>query len=67
MQSRVNTTARMLAWGAGQPLGAFLAGAVSVAVGDPRAGLAAGVVVVLGGVVTAWATPALRRAVRRDA
>lgn len=62
LQSRVNTTARMLAWGAGQPLGAFLAGAVSVTAGDPRAGLAAGVAVVLAGVVTAWATPVLRRA-----
>jgi hypothetical protein len=67
LQSRVNTTARMVAWGAGQPLGALLAGAVSVAVGDPRAGLAAGVVVVLGGVVMAWVTPVLRRADARGA
>jgi MFS family permease len=65
LQSRVNTTARMLAWGAGQPFGAFLAGAVAVAAGDPRAGLAAGVAVVLAGVVMAWATPVLRRAARR--
>lgn len=64
LQSRVNTTARMLAWGAGHPLGAALAGAVSVAAGDPRAGLAAGVVVLGGGVVMAWVTPVLRRAVR---
>ncbi|MCP2241592.1 MFS transporter [Lentzea aerocolonigenes] len=67
LQSRVNTTARMVAWGAGQPFGAFLAGAVSVAAGNPRAGLAAGVVVVLGGVVMAWATPVLRRAARSGA
>ena len=66
LQSRVNTTARMVAWGAGQPFGAFLAGAVSVVAGDPRAGLAAGVVVVLGGVVMAWATPVLRQAARRQ-
>lgn len=62
LQSRVNTTARMLAWGVGQPLGAALAGAVAVAFGDPRAGLAAGVVVLLTGVVLAWVTPVLRRA-----
>jgi predicted MFS family arabinose efflux permease len=62
MQSRVNTTARMLAWGLGQPLGAALGGTVSVAVGDPRAGLAAGVVVVAAGVAMAWVTPVLRRA-----
>ncbi|GAA3661093.1 putative MFS family arabinose efflux permease [Lentzea atacamensis] len=62
MQSRVNTTARMIAWGIGQPLGAALAGTVSVAVGNPRAGLAAGVAVVASGVVLAWVTPVLRRA-----
>lgn len=62
LQSRVNTTARMLAWGVGQPLGAALAGAVAVAAGDPRAGLAAGVLVLLSGVVLAWVTPVLRRA-----
>ncbi|MFD9700982.1 MFS transporter [Lentzea sp. NPDC059081] len=65
LQSRVNTTGRMLAWGAGQPLGAVLAGAVSVAAGDPRAGLAAGVVVLASGVALAWATPMLRRASQR--
>jgi MFS family permease len=62
LQSRVNTTARMVAWGLGQPLGAALAGVLSVALGDPRAGLAAGLVVLLAGVVTAWVSPALRRA-----
>ncbi|GAB2813085.1 MFS transporter [Lentzea nigeriaca] len=64
LQSRVNTTARMLAWGLGQPLGAALAGAVSVAAGDPRAGLATGVAVLGAGVVLAWVTPVLRRAAR---
>lgn len=62
LQSRVNTTARMLAWGVGQPVGAALAGTVSVAAGDPRAGLAAGAVVLFSGVVLAWAAPVLRRA-----
>ncbi|MEV6715310.1 MFS transporter [Lentzea sp. NPDC051208] len=63
LQSRVNTTARMLAWGVGQPVGAALAGTVSVAAGDPRAGLGAGVLILLSGVVLAWVTPVLRRAV----
>jgi MFS family permease len=64
LQSRVNTTGRMIAWGLGQPLGAALAGALSVAAGDPRAGLLAALVVLLAGVVLAWVTPVLRRAVR---
>lgn len=29
LQSRVNTTGRMLAWGAGAPAGAFIGGAVA--------------------------------------
>ncbi|WP_330276428.1 MFS transporter [Lentzea sp. NBC_00516] len=62
LQSRVNTTARMVAWGLGQPLGAALAGVLSVALGDPRAGLAAGLAVLLAGVVTAWVSPVLRHA-----
>ncbi|WP_156754469.1 MFS transporter [Actinokineospora pegani] len=61
LQSRVNTTARMLSWGVGQPAGAALAGTVAVAAG-PRAGLAAGVTVLFTGVVLAWATPTLRKA-----
>ncbi|GGU27649.1 MFS transporter [Lentzea flava] len=64
LQSRVNTTARMLAWGLGQPLGAALGGAVAVVAGDPRAGLAAGVAVLGTGVALAWVTPVLRRAAR---
>lgn len=62
LQSRVNTTARMVAWGLGQPLGAALAGVLSVGLGDPRAGLAAGLAVLLAGVVTAWVSPVLRNA-----
>ncbi|HUQ56958.1 MFS transporter [Lentzea sp.] len=65
LQSRVNTTGRMVAWGLGQPLGAALAGAVSVWAGDPRAGLAAGVVVLFSGVVMAWVSPVLREAAGR--
>ncbi|GGM75891.1 MFS transporter [Lentzea pudingi] len=60
LQSRVNTTARMVAWGLGQPLGAGLAGVLSVAAGDPRAGLAAGLAVLLAGVAAAWVSPVLR-------
>ena len=65
LQSRVNTTARLLARGIGFPLGAALSGAVSVAAGDPRAGLASGVVVLFTGVVMAWVTPQLRSASRQ--
>ncbi|MFD7654139.1 MFS transporter [Actinosynnema sp. NPDC059797] len=65
LQSRVNTTARMLSWGVGQPLGAALAGAVAVAAG-PRAGLAAGAAVLAAGVALAWVTPTLRRAARQS-
>ncbi len=63
LQSRVNTTARMLSWGLGQPAGAALAGAAAVFAG-PRAGLAAGVGVLVVGVALAWATPTLRRAAK---
>ena len=64
LQSRVNTTGRMIAWGLGKPLGAALAGALSVAAGDPRAGVVAGAAVLLVGVVLAWVTPVLRHASR---
>ncbi|CAL9521178.1 Enterobactin exporter EntS [Actinosynnema sp. ALI-1.44] len=64
MQSRVNTTARMIAWGLGQPAGAALAGAVAVAAG-PRAGLGAGVALMAVGVALAWVTPTLRREATR--
>ncbi|MCK2237550.1 MULTISPECIES: MFS transporter [unclassified Crossiella] len=56
LQGRVNTTARMLSWGLGQPLGATLAGAVAVAA-SPSAGLAAVVGVLAIGVVLAWCSP----------
>src|SRR5690606_17369621 len=45
LQSRVNTTARMLSWGIGHPAGAALAGAVAALGAGPRAGLAAGLAV----------------------
>ncbi|WP_309110592.1 MFS transporter [Saccharothrix sp.] len=64
MQSRVNTTARMIAWGLGQPAGAALAGAVAVTAG-PRAGLGAGVALMAVGVALAWVTPTLRREATR--
>ncbi|GAA0211399.1 MFS transporter [Saccharothrix mutabilis subsp. mutabilis] len=64
MQSRVNTTARMIAWGLGQPAGAALAGVVAVAAG-PRAGLGAGVALMAVGVALAWVTPTLRREATR--
>ncbi|PRX97757.1 MFS transporter [Allonocardiopsis opalescens] len=64
LQSRVNTTARMLSWGLGQPLGAGLAGAVAVTSLGPRGGLAAGVAVLAVGVLLAWLSP-LRAEARR--
>ncbi|ONI75385.1 MFS transporter [Actinosynnema sp. ALI-1.44] len=60
LQSRVNTTCRMLSWGIGQPVGAAVAGAVSVNWG-PRGGLAIGLAVLALGVAAAWITPVLRR------
>lgn len=56
LQGRVNTTARMLSYGLGQPLGATLAGVVAVAA-SPSAGLAAAVGVLAVGVVLAWCSP----------
>lgn len=66
LQSRVNTTGRMIAWGLGQPLGAALAGVLSVAAGDPRAGHAGGLAVLVVGVLLTWVSPVLRRASRLD-
>ncbi|MFB9906392.1 MFS transporter [Allokutzneria oryzae] len=63
LQGRVNTTARMLAWGVGHPVGAALAGAVAVWT-DPRVGLASAVAVLAVGVVAAWCSPL--RAEARD-
>ncbi|GAA1081063.1 MFS transporter [Nocardiopsis composta] len=63
LQSRVNTTARMLSWGIGHPAGAALAGAVATLGAGPRAGLAAGLAVAALGVAAAWLSP-LRAAAR---
>ncbi|MGW6447312.1 MFS transporter [Lentzea sp. NPDC055074] len=60
LQSRVNTTARMVAWGLGHPLGAVLGGAIAVTSGGPRAGIAGGLAVLLVGVLIAWVSPVLR-------
>ncbi|UVS79732.1 MFS transporter [Actinokineospora sp. UTMC 2448] len=66
LQSRVNTTARMLSWGVGQPLGAAVAGAVAVSGPGPRGGLAAGLAILLLGVIAAWSTRDLRHAPREE-
>lgn len=66
LQSRVNTTARMLSWGLGQPLGAALAGVVAVTAAGPRGGLAAGLAVLAAGVVLAWLSPLRARARTQD-
>ncbi|PKW18265.1 MFS transporter [Saccharopolyspora spinosa] len=57
LQSRINTTCRMLSWGIGMPTGAALAGAIAAAGASPRAGIAAGVLVLAIGVITAWCSP----------
>ncbi|RCV48683.1 MFS transporter, partial [Marinitenerispora sediminis] len=62
LQSRVNTTARMLSWGLGQPLGAALAGAVAVTSASPRGGLSIGLAILAVGVVLAWLSPLRSRA-----
>lgn len=59
LQSRVNTTARMVAWG-GAPLGALLGGALAVGLGV-RWALLLGAAAVLGSAVSAWTTPVLRQ------
>ena len=53
MQSRVNTTGRMLSWGLGAPAGALLGGVVAGAFG-PAWGMASGSVVVVVGVTLGW-------------
>ena len=55
MQGRVNTTARMIAWG-GQPLGAALGGVLAGAYGVRTALLITGCAV-LAAAVAGWATP----------
>lgn len=56
LQSRVNTTGRMLSWGAGGPLGALLAGAVAEAAGV-RWALVVAALVTAAGAAFAWASP----------
>lgn len=59
LQSRVNTTGRMLAYGVGSVSGALTAGVVSEAAG-PRTALLMSVAVITAGAVAAWFSP-LRR------
>jgi MFS family permease len=64
MQSRVNTTGRMLSWGLGAPAGALLGGVVATAVG-PAWGMASGSVVVVIGVALGWMSDLRRIPARR--
>jgi MFS family permease len=65
MQSRVNTTGRMLSWGLGAPAGALVGGVVAHAYG-PALGMASGSIVVVVGVVLGWASALGRIPARRD-
>jgi hypothetical protein len=65
MQSRVNTTGRMLSWGLGAPAGALLGGVVSHAFG-PAFGMATGSVVVVIGVTLGWTSALGRIPARRE-
>lgn len=65
MQSRVNTTGRMLSWGLGAPAGALLGGVVAHAFG-PAWGMASASVVVVTGVILAWGSDLRRIPARRD-
>lgn len=64
LQSRVNTTGRMLSWGAGSPLGALLGGAVAEGAGV-RWALVVAALVTAAGAVFAWASP-LRRVTKHS-
>jgi hypothetical protein len=64
MLSRVNATGRMLSFGLGSPLGAFVGGVVATAAG-PRAAILTGSGVLLAGAVLAWCSP-LRHLAARD-
>ncbi|MER7012228.1 MFS transporter [Saccharopolyspora sp. NPDC000359] len=57
LQSRINTTCRMVSWGIGMPTGAALAGAVTMSGASPQVGIATGVLALLLGVVAAWSSP----------
>ncbi len=65
MQSRVNTTGRMLSWGLGAPAGALFGGVVAHAYG-PALGMASGSIVVVIGVVLGWTSALGRIPARRD-
>ena len=65
MQSRVNTTGRMLSWGLGAPAGALLGGVVAHAFG-PAIGMASGSVVVVIGVTLGWTSALGRIPARRE-
>ncbi len=54
--SRVNATGRMLSFGVGWPLGAVVGGIVAEVYG-PSAGILAGALVIVIGVVVAWTSP----------
>jgi len=64
MQSRVNTTGRMLSWGLGAPAGALLGGIVAGALG-PAWGMASGSIVVVVGVTLGWMSDLRRIPARR--
>lgn len=64
MQSRVNTTGRMLSWGLGAPAGALLGGIVAGALG-PSWGMASGSIVVVLGVTLGWMSDLRRIPARR--
>ncbi|MFC6237923.1 MFS transporter [Longivirga aurantiaca] len=65
MQSRVNTTGRMLSWGLGAPAGALVGGIVAHAYG-PALGMASGSIVVIVGVALGWTSSLARIPARRD-
>jgi MFS family permease len=65
MQSRVNTTGRMLSWGLGAPAGALLGGLVAHSLG-PGVGMAVGSVVVVVGVALGWTSALGRIPARRE-
>ena len=64
MQGRVNTTARMLSWGLGSPIGAFVCGLVAGRYGSQAGVLVAGLVMAAATVV-AWSSSLGRVPARR--
>lgn len=59
LQGRVNTTGRMLSFGVGTPVGAFIAGAVAGAAG-PAAGVLLSGLVLTAAAAAAWCSPLAR-------